>query len=522
MVLRGKINGRLLVSLAFGVLVFLFWLCLYPHALSYQEQNQLFLWTCDYLLRDLAQAGGLADYLGEFFTQFYYVTWLGALVLALLLSLFRYAFALVLRAAAIGVSGKGSIVAFSLSFVPALLMIAVMGDYCVRLTFLVALTLALLTVAFSSRSSYAFPCCLLADVLLVPLAFWLLGGIAAWVYIVLRLVVLLRRYGHAALPSLALPVYLVAVQTIVANSVLPSWLPNDVLLGRHYYSTPMKYPCTKWGFDEEEYDIIRLDWLVRNKRWDDILLMLDRKHVDNAFASNCANLALAQKGMLAEKMFSYYQSGPDALLLYSVRDNLSDYPTMEAFWLLGMVNSCLRYASDLQESILNARKSGRLTRRIAECHIVNGNYKAARKHLRLLRHSLFYSQWARQAEAMLGDETAINAHPVYGKMRRLRFRSDFLYKYEDKAQMLGKLFMDNTDNKMALDYFMGQLLLDGNHKAFMAYINWVAKYGGYEQMPAAYKDALTAIKANGNVLGSPYALYINSQIEKIEPRNEAR
>ena len=69
-------------SALFGVLVFLFWWLGYPHALSYQEQYQMFLFTNDYFTQRVTVPGGLADYLGEFFVQFYYLKWAGALVLA--------------------------------------------------------------------------------------------------------------------------------------------------------------------------------------------------------------------------------------------------------------------------------------------------------------------------------------------------------------------------------------------------------------------------------------------------------
>ena len=70
------------VSVLVGIGIFLFWYCWYPHALSYQEQYQLFLWTGDYFLERVSVPGGLADWLGEFVVQFYYVEWLGALMLA--------------------------------------------------------------------------------------------------------------------------------------------------------------------------------------------------------------------------------------------------------------------------------------------------------------------------------------------------------------------------------------------------------------------------------------------------------
>ena len=72
------------LSVLVGIGIFLFWYVAYPHALSYHEQYQLFLWTWDYFVERISLPGGFADWLGEFIVQFYYIEWLGALLLALL------------------------------------------------------------------------------------------------------------------------------------------------------------------------------------------------------------------------------------------------------------------------------------------------------------------------------------------------------------------------------------------------------------------------------------------------------
>ena len=76
--------GNMALSVLVGIGMFLFWYVAYPHALSYQEQYQLFLWTWDYFVERISLPGGLADWLGEFTVQFYYIEWLGALLLVLL------------------------------------------------------------------------------------------------------------------------------------------------------------------------------------------------------------------------------------------------------------------------------------------------------------------------------------------------------------------------------------------------------------------------------------------------------
>lgn len=63
---------------------FQFW---YPYHFFYQEQNQIFLWSCDYLSTYFEKPGGLATLIGDFLTQFYYYLYVGAIILTLCLLL---------------------------------------------------------------------------------------------------------------------------------------------------------------------------------------------------------------------------------------------------------------------------------------------------------------------------------------------------------------------------------------------------------------------------------------------------
>ena len=474
--------------------VFLFWYVAYPHALSYQEQYQLFLWTWDYFVERVSLPGGFADWLGEFIVQFYYLEWLGALLLALLFVALQRLTARLLP--------KGGWCLLSL--VPVALVLWLMGDINVLLSLPVAivLALALANVRLSKPLSWM-------DVLILPIAYWLIGPVV-WVYILVRV----TQLGWKHLWSAG---WLLAVQLMAYAWLLPQWPLQQVMTGLSYYRIPLHYP--QWsGYDKDMYELIRQDYLVRNERWDEIVKRAGEYQVKTSFWSNCVNLALSQKRLLADRMFDFYQSGENALIMPRTRDLTSMLPSAEAFWRLGMVNSAQRYMFDTQESILNAKKSGRCTKRIAECMIVNGHYQTAAKQLNLLKKSLFYRSWAEEMSTMLGDEARINAHPVYGKLRKLRYKENFLYSYEEMDKMLGLLLMNNYENKMALDYFLAQLLLKGNLQGFQQYLGLAQQYGGYRQMPLGYQDVMRCIQMQGNVPGSPYAKYVQRMTERRAER----
>ena len=80
-------HSQLLLTLVFGICVFIFWRMHYPFALTFQEQLQLFLFDDDYFLERIAEPGGLARYVAEFLVQFYNSVTMGAVIIAILMML---------------------------------------------------------------------------------------------------------------------------------------------------------------------------------------------------------------------------------------------------------------------------------------------------------------------------------------------------------------------------------------------------------------------------------------------------
>ncbi|MBR4921444.1 MAG: hypothetical protein IKZ62_09035 [Prevotella sp.] len=513
-----------LVSMLLGIVVFLFWLFVYPHALSYQEQYQLFLWTGDYFANSMSIPGGFACWLGELVMQFYYVPWLGALLLAVVFVVF----------------------AWIVGWIPAMLLFGLLGDPAVTLGYVMAVILSQGTFRLNKTEGKKG---LLVDIGVIPLLFWLTGPIAL-LYVLLR-ITKLGIWGSIHI------VYLLAVALMSYRFLLDQRPLEIVLTPTLYYRISLETNSLMWviplvalmeyviihlkfvsvrkgkiffiaystvclliawisisnSYNKELYELIRQDYLVRNECWDEIVQRAEKYQVNTAFSSVCVNLALAKKRQLAERMFEFYQNGEDALIMPYYRDNTTMLPTAETFWHLGMVNSAQRYMFDTQETILNGKLSGRCTKRIAECMLVNGHYQTAVKQIRILKKTLFYRSWAEEAETMLGNEEMIDAHPVYGKLRKLRFHQEHLYSYREIDELLRALFMENKNNKMALDYYMGQLLLKSKIGQFRRNIPMVQQYGGYEQMPNGYVDALNAIANGGRVMGSAYVEYVNRVLQ---------
>lgn len=544
-----------LLSLLFGVAVVIFWSVPFVGGLCFQEQYQMFLFDTGYFLERIVLPGGLADYISEFLVQFYYMPVLGGAIIALLL--------MGIQAAVWGLmkqyGARHDFPSYLLSFLPSIALWCAMGDQNILLSFVVALFGALLMGWIHNRFHNRLVK-VVFELVSTALVYWFLGPVV-FLYAALMIGDTLKNakqkgnvfsgIGYSAV------ILILTVAWILLTTQTLQYPLYRIFAGLNYYRypgtiSPLPFvvmiwavvipflgmiPCRqkslqklqqskvvivlsyvlvivaswfgiKASFDEMTYELIDYDFLVRTEQWDKIIEKAEKKPATTPLSVSCVNLALSQKGMLADRLFEFYQNGGEGLFPTFTRDMISPVSTAEIFFRLGMVNDAERYMFEAQEAIPNYRKSARLTRRIIECDIINGNYKVAAKLLRRLQKTLFYSNWANQTMALLGNEKAINRHPIYGKLRKYREKKqDFLFSDREMDQMLGLLFLNDNHNKMAYEYLMCYELLQRDMEKFMQYYP-LGRFVGYDHIPRTFQEILIGnwMKTHSDPRTIPYSV----------------
>ena len=544
-----------LLSLLFGVAVVIFWAVPYVGGLCFQEQYQMFLFDTGYFLERIVLPGGLADYISEFLVQFYYMPVLGGAIIALLLmSIQAISWGLMKQ-----YGMKSVFPGYLLSFVPSIVLWCAMGDQNLLLSFVVALSGALLMGWIHNRFHNRLVK-VVFELVSTALVYWFLGPVV-FLYAALMIGDTLmkgKQKGHL-LSSLGYSACLLilTVAWILLTTQSLQYPISRIFTGLNYYRYPgtvsplplgvmiwtvvvvffgmvpdrhawikklqqskvvmaLSYVLVivaswfgiKASFDEMTYDLIDYDFLVRTEQWDKIIEKAEKKPATTPLSVSCVNLALSQKGQLADRLFEFYQNGGEGLFPTFTRDMISPVSTAEIFFRLGMVNDAERYMFEAQEAIPNYRKSARLTRRIVECEIINGNYQVAAKLLRRLQKTLFYSNWANQMMALLGNEKAINRHPVYGKLRKYREKKqDFLFSDREMDQMLGLLFLNDNHNKMAYEYLVCYELLQRDMEKFMQYYP-LGRFVDYDHIPRSFQEILIGnwMKTHSDPRTIPYSV----------------
>lgn len=544
-----------LLSLLFGVAVVVFWSVPYMSGLCFQEQYQMFLFDTNYFLERILLPGGLADYISEFLVQFYYMPVLGGTIIALLLmSIQAISWGLMKQ-----YGMKAVFPGYLLSFVPSIVLWCAMGDQNLLLSFVVALSGALLMGWIHNRFHNRLVK-VVFELVSTALVYWFLGPV---VFLYAALMIgdtlmkgkqnghILSSLGYSAClliltvawillttQSLQYPLYrifsglnyyrypgtvsplplgvMIWTVVVVFFGMIPDrhvWIKklqqSKVVMALSYVLVIVaSWFGIKASFDAMTYDLIDYDFLVRTEQWDKIIEKAEKKPATTPLGVSCVNLALSQKGMLADRLFEFYQNGGEGLFPTFTRDMISPVSTAEIFFRLGMVNDAERYMFEAQEAIPNYRKSARLTRRIIECEIINGNYQVAAKLLRRLQKTLFYRNWANQTMALLGNEKAINQHPIYGKLRKYREKKqDFLFSDREMDQMLGLLFLNDNHNRMAYEYLMCYELLQRDMEKFMQYYP-LGRFVGYDHIPRSFQEILIGnwMKTHSDPRTIPYSV----------------
>lgn len=544
-----------LLSLLFGVAVVIFWSVPFVGGLCFQEQYQMFLFDTGYFLERIVLPGGLADYISEFLVQFYYMPVLGGAIIALLLMGIQTAVWGLMKQ----YGARHDFPGYLLSFLPSIALWCAMGDQNVLLSFVVALFGALVIGWIHNRFHNRLVK-VVFELVSTALVYWLLGPVV-FLYAVLMIGDTLKNAKQKGNVfsgiGYSVCILVLTIAWILLTTQTLQYPLYRIFAGLNYYRypgaiSPLPFvvmvwavvipflgmiPChrkslqklqqskvvivlsyvlvivaswfgIKTSFDEMTYELIDYDFLVRTEQWDKIIEKAEKKPATTPLGVSCVNLALSQKGMLADRLFEFYQNGGEGLFPTFTRDMISPVSTAEIFFRLGMVNDAERYMFEAQEAIPNYRKSARLTRRIIECDIINGNYKVAAKLLRRLQKTLFYSNWANQTMALLGNEKAINRHPIYGKLRKYREKKqDFLFSDREMDQMLGLLFLNDNHNKMAYEYLMCYELLQRDMEKFMQYYP-LGRFVGYDHIPRTFQEILIGnwMKTHSDPRTIPYSV----------------
>lgn len=451
---------------------FVFFQFFYPYHLFYQEQNQLFLLSWDYVLSYLEKPGWLACLAGDCLTQFYYYRFAGPAILTLCILMAGYNVRVAMEHTGI----KGTWIPYGTAFGCMMILTCLSFHYDYRLSSIIAVAgganvfrsstkLLTQTRMFIKKieskeenrpvfdgMSVAHWASIVSIAITVPVCHWFFGY-GVWIYAAFVFIGCLSnimRVGtYYRLAALIIPLFLL------------------MLTKRLYYCdfyTLYTYPgLGKFVKPQMELDkTLGVDCEYYFGNYNRVMDMVEKEENPDKYMKFYYNLVVAQNRSLSATLLKY----PD--------NNLGTFETLgpntppltiktlnELYWLLGDMTFCER-ATMLGNVCSPNNRNIRMIKRLAEINLVKGDYTATRKYLRILQKTFVWKGWANRVFASLGhhataDEKAL-LQPYLDKRPFINTR-DTLRLSDNCYTIMRELIESNPANNIAINYMLCSDLL---------------------------------------------------------------
>jgi hypothetical protein len=526
-----------LVSTAFFVALVIFWGFYYPNHLVQKEQMQLFLTDWVYFVQHLSVKGGLATYLGEFFTQFFLFPIAGDFIVSAVLFSIYFGIKYLLKQL------YGNELSL-LALVPAIGYGFLLCNDFYYLSGAIAVSLSVWAVVGylrikspASRAAIGF--------VGIPILYWFLGGayMLFGTSVVLSELIIYFSKSNRLTPIKSMFLYisvctiwgvvvpLVARRFLLLDTFLQSYVSSafykftlifpaylklvfasvPVLIIFHYFllklsrkirfilqltSGVLLIGALAYGFkkvpDFSEEKEMKYSNLVNKQDWTAIIKQAEKELPQGTQGKLSLTLALGQTNQLCSRLFAFSPQQSDFFIPYKVH-GMAPLVASEPYFYLGFINFAQMLAMESIDSSPDAVMPVRAVKRYAETCIVTGQYDVAAKFLSYLKRTLFYRDWANEASEYLYNDEKVKAHPLWGKLRASQPKDEFNFQFDQMDAMLFSLLRSNQQNRLAYEYLMSSYLLQKDLDKFLEFLPLV-KTMNYPELPLAFQEALVYAK----------------------------
>jgi len=444
------------------------------------EQNQLFLFSGDYLSEFFRNPAWLSRMAGGFFQQFYHYPCAGAAILTLSLLLMGH----VCMAAFTELFPERSRVRGWLPFALAIICMTVEARLYIyenaqlSAIFSISGGVAVWLACDRARdiktkaSAWLHPAIFLAA---LCACFWLFGfGILSMLLIELLYGLFNRKFPCSAMAGIALiACAAVPVSTRYRMSV------KDTLL----YPGPGKWIKYEPALKVE--NMLKFYQLYCRGDYKPVISLYegnpDSRIQETSFIYA---LSVSQYGMLPDKLQKMKQ--PQLGTTIHIGGNtpmMVSRLMVELYWLIGDMTYAERVCMHTNNFSL-VKRSAYLIQKLAEINLVSEDWDAAEKYLRMLRKSPVYRSWAR---AHTPGQMSAETEKFLAAKRRMLNTAGTVRTGDNCRTILTGLLDSNRGNVIALDYLLCSDIIAGDKDSFVQ--DW-RKYGPRDK--ALYGQMLEA------------------------------
>lgn len=484
---------------------FLFFAC--PYNLVYKEQIILFEFTGSYIAGIFSKPAAIAELLGSFLSQFFILRWAAVLITLLISVLLWDGFR-----RALDFIGANHSAILSLAPAAAELILCCQYEYPISMTIGAAIAVWMAVGCINLKKTMAGTIvsiiCALAcypvtgiHSLLFFIILWAAKGVkplqglgmlvfaAAYIWGCGRLYLIdtAQAFAYPLITGSAIGnVYTLFITEAAAFACIfaarfrcPAWAAASavfVLAGSALFLCRDR---------KTEYDL-KISTLAYFGQWDTVLQTGKKNPYKSQIGAYYYNVALAQKGELAQGLLEAYQ--PMCYGLFLPVGTTVGYPkyiaSADALLLCGDYSQA-QHSAHIGMTFTPCCRSSRAARKLAEIAIANGDNTVATKYLNMLSHSIMHRKWAMEAMEMLkSSQTFTENH-----------NREILVQANDFEPALRNIIESgDSHSATATEYLLCMDLLKKGSKAFL---NDLRRYylqdNAGRPLPKLYMEALAML-----------------------------
>ncbi len=241
-----------------------------------------------------------------------------------------------------------------------------------------------------------------------------------------------------------------------------------------------------YSYDKKEKAFYLIDRYSRFEEWDKVLDIAQKGLPISNVVQCQVNRALYHTGYLCDKMFGMTQLfGSDGIFLHeSVRAPFA-LQHSDLFFDLGLINESEHWA---HEAIASNGDTAWNLQRLALVNLAKQKPVIAAKYLKMLHRTMWHKKWAEEHQKYLSPGSDFLEHPEFRYLKSVMPESDFLVSPAEPHLCLEEL-IKNTKNKMAFEYFMAYCLLEGQVGRFARYLGRLNDFD-YPRIPRHFEEAM--------------------------------
>lgn len=237
--------------------------------------------------------------------------------------------------------------------------------------------------------------------------------------------------------------------------------------------------------DIEKRTQILVSFYNANGDWANVIKTAERIKEYDLFTNVEYNKALANTGKLAENIFNYKQmAGSSGLFVDGAVTSDVLFLCSDQYYDLGFMHESEHWTFEAQTIFPN---SPRLMKRLVQINLVNRNYKLAEKFLHRLDENMLYHDWVAKYQKYINDTSLVAKDPEFSLKRKCEPIEVFTT--SSYKQKLVKLLEANPSNRMAYEYLLCSLLLDGDLGSFVSTIRENKIFPKYP-LPRSWAEAI--------------------------------